>query len=458
MSRIDIRMSKIVTRFPPSPTGNLQAGNVRTAIFNYLFARQSGGKFILRIEDTDRERSKKEYEDGIIETLRWLGLGYDEFYRQSDHSSRHAEALERLIDSGKAYVSEETPTEAGQPVLPAGRRAQVIRFRNPNEKVTFTDSIRGEITIDTTDLGDFIIGKSITEPLYHFGVVVDDYDEGVTHVIRGDDHISNTPRQILILRALGGALPVYAHLPLLLGADRKKLSKRRGAKAVLEYRTEGFIPEAVINYLTLLGWHPEDEQEIFTLGELIERFDLMRIQKGAAIFDEVKMRWFNREHLRLLPLDEYINRLTIFMGGRGDSTPEYLSQIAGLLVERAETLGDAADLIKNSEFTFMGESISVSSDLLLKGAKADTTEVHEHLKHIHTLLEEVRADNWNEEQIKAAVFPYAEEKGKAQVLWPLRTALSGREKSPDPFIVAALIGRDRTLRRLTSAIELLTSN
>ena len=223
----------VATRFPPSPTGLLQAGNARTAVFNYLFAKKHGGKFIVRIEDTDRERSKKEYEQNILDTLEWLGFGHDAFYRQSDNAPRHKEVLSMLIEKGSAYVSKETPKEEGQ-------RAEVIRFKNPNTSVTFTDIIRGDITVDTTDLGDFVIARSLDEPLYHLGVVVDDFDEGVTHVIRGEDHISNTPRQILILQAMGGTIPMYAHLPLVFGSDGKKLSKRTGAKAMTQYRDDGF--------------------------------------------------------------------------------------------------------------------------------------------------------------------------------------------------------------------------
>ena len=447
--------SRLTTRFPPSPTGLLQAGNVRTAIFNYLFARQTGGTFILRIEDTDRRRSKKEFEDNIIEVMRWLGLAYDSFYRQSENSKRHKEVLLTFIEKDLAYVSKEEPKEEGQ-------RGEVIRFRNPNEEVTFVDTIRGEITMDTTELGDFVIAKSMDEPLYHLGVVVDDFDEGVTHVIRGEDHISNTPRQILILRALGGELPMYTHLPLLLGADRKKLSKRSGAKAVSQYREEGFIAEGMINYLALLGWHPENEDEIFTLEELIERFDITRIQKGAAIFDETKLRWFNHQHLKRLRPDDYGNRLRLFAGSRSESVPEYLDQIIGLLQERAETLGDAVHLLKEGEFSFMedyfqidsagGGSSSGGKELLIKGSKTNEVEVRQNLENLQQILMGVPNEQWGIESVRSAAMILAEKQGKAQVLWPLRVALSGREKSPDPFTIAALIGKDKTLGRIQKAI------
>jgi len=281
----------------------------------------------------------------------------------------------------------------------------------------------------------------------------------VTHVIRGDDHISNTPRQILLLRAIGVDTPLYAHVPLLLGPDRKKLSKRSGAKPILQYKEEGFIPETLINYLSLLGWHPQDEQEVFTLDELTDRFQIERIQKGAAIFDEVKLRGFNREHLRRLPEEEYLSRLTLFMGARGESVPEYLSSVAEMLRERAETFADAAILLGDGEFSFMEDAISVDKELLLKGAKAAAPEVRINLECTKEILSGISLNNWNEEQVKAAVFPFASDKGRAQVLWPMRVALTNKEKSPDPFIVAALIGKEKSIERIRLAIEsLMTSN
>jgi glutamyl/glutaminyl-tRNA synthetase len=252
--------NEVVTRFAPSPTGHLNIGGVRTGIFAYLFARHNKGKFVLRIEDTDRERSKKEYEESIIESMHWLGLGYDVMYRQSDNIARYEELLHTLVDKNLAYISKEEPKEEGG-------RTEVIRFRNPKKAVTFDDAVRGAISFDTTELGDFVIAKSFTEPLFHFAVVVDDWDEGVTHVVRGEDHISNTPRQMLIQDALGAPHPVYAHLPLIVGGDKSKLSKRKGAKPLVEYRELGFLPEAILNYNAFLGWHPDGEKELYSKEE-----------------------------------------------------------------------------------------------------------------------------------------------------------------------------------------------
>lgn len=439
----------VVTRFAPSPTGYLHGGNYRTAIFAYLFAKKTGGKFIVRIEDTDRERSKKEYEDNIWETIEWLGLQPDEKFRQSEHQARHQEELRRLMESGAAYVSKETPAEAGQ-------RAEVIRFRNPNKAVTFADSIRGPITFDTTDLGDFVIAKSEIEPVFHFAVVVDDADAGVTHVVRGEDHISNTPRQILIQEALGYATPTYAHLPLVLDSDKAKLSKRKGAKALTQYRDEGFLPEAMINYLALLGWHPEGERELFSLEDLTKEFTLERIQKSAAIFDEVKLRWFNHEHLKLLSDVAFSEHLQAFLEARKEPVPTYLSQIAPLLKERAQTLLEAAQALQQGEFSFLEtDEVPLAPELLLKGAKAEKDAVGTHLKAVAAMLEGIPAEDFTAEAVKSAIFPYATEQGRSAVLWPLRVALSGREKSPDPFTLAALIGKEKTLKRIAAALSML---
>jgi len=436
---------KIVTRFAPSPTGLLHAGNYRTAIFAYLSAKKAGGKFLVRIEDTDRERSKAEYEDNIHETLDWLGLVADETYRQSEHAPRHQELLQKLIAEDKAYVSKETPKEPGD-------RAEVIRFRNPKKVVTFTDVIRGDISTDTTELGDFVIAKSESEPIFHFAVVVDDADEGVTHVIRGEDHISNTPRQILICEALGFTTPTYVHLPLVLSTDRTKLSKRKGAKALTQYRDEGYLSAAVINYLALLGWHPEGEQEVFSVEELLHVFSLDRVQKSAGIFDETKLRWFNNEHLAMLSDEEFLAGLDVFMRG---ALPSYAKQIVTLLRERSQTFGDAKQAIEAGEYAFLEGDVFTDKELLLKSAKADAAAVVEYLTAVEAKLAHVRDEDFTTENVKEVIFPYASEVGRSAVLWPMRVALSGLEKSPDPFTLAGLLGKEKTLARITQARTML---
>ncbi|MDP2598415.1 MAG: glutamate--tRNA ligase family protein, partial [Candidatus Liptonbacteria bacterium] len=277
----------VVARFAPSPTGKFHVGGIRSALYNYLYARKHGGKYILRCEDTDPVRSKKEFEEYFLEVFSWLGLAHDEYFRQSERTDIYKRYLEKLIDEGKAYVSQEIPKEEGQ-------RTEVVRFKNPNTKITFHDEVLGDITFDTTELGDFVIARDMESPLYHFSVVVDDFEMGVTHIIRGQEHVSNTPRQILIQEAIGAPRPVYAHGSIILNEERAKLSKRDPTvRPTLEYRDEGYLPEALLNFMALLGWNPGTEQEIFTLKELVQAFSFERMQKQGAIFKADKLEWIN---------------------------------------------------------------------------------------------------------------------------------------------------------------------
>ena len=256
-------------RYPPSPTGFCHVGTARMALLNFLFAKKHGGAIVFRVEDTDEERSKKEYEDDIIESFTWLGLSWDEFYRQSERTKVYQEAIKDLIDADKAYVSEEESKKN------PGEKVHVVRLRNPGTRVTFVDIIRGEISFDTAELGDFAIARSLEAPLYHLSVVVDDEAMGITHIIRGEDHISNTPKHILLFEALGSPVPQFAHVPLILGPDRKRLSKRHGATSVMEYASLGFLPEAMVNFLGLLGWSPgAGDRELFSKDELVNAFSL----------------------------------------------------------------------------------------------------------------------------------------------------------------------------------------
>lgn len=272
-------------------------GGARTALFNYLFARQHNGSFLFRLEDTDRARSKKEYEDEIIDNLKWLGIVWDnqEIWRSSERTEIYRGYLKKLIDSGVGYLSRE-PKKDGE------GEVEVVRFKNPNKRVGWKDLVRGQVNFDTTELKDFVIAKSISEPLYHLAVVVDDFEMGITHIIRGEDHISNTARQMLIQEALGAPTPQYAHLPLVLASDRSKLSKRRHGESasIAHYRAEGICPEAMLNFLALLGWHPSasDASEMLSFDELLKQFQLERVQKGGAVFDLNKLNWLNRKYLQ----------------------------------------------------------------------------------------------------------------------------------------------------------------
>ncbi len=299
---------KVTVRFAPSPTGPLHIGGARTALFNYIFAKQTGGTFILRIEDTDKERSKPEYEQDIRDGLGWLGIIPDAVYRQSERTDIYQKHLDTLIKSGAAYVSREprkqntTTPPFGHPSSTEEGMVEVVRFKNPNKLVSFQDMVRGEVSFNTTELKDFVIARSVSEPLYHFAVVVDDFEMKVTHIIRGEDHISNTQRQILIQEALGAPRPLYAHIPLILALDRSKLSKRKHGDAVslAHYRAEGIAPKAMVNFLALLGWHPSarDASEVLSFDELVAQFNLERVQKGGAVLDGNKLNWLNKQYLK----------------------------------------------------------------------------------------------------------------------------------------------------------------
>jgi glutamyl-tRNA synthetase len=447
-------MNKVVTRFAPSPTGFLHAGNYRTALFSYIFAKKNEGKFLLRIEDSDKARSKKEYEDNIIESLKWLGLDYDGFERQSEHLARHKECLQKLIDSGKAYISDETLRSDAQTLVKAAKnvptRSSVIRFKNPNKRVRFNDLVRGEIEFDTTDLGDFVIARSMDEPVFHLVVVIDDNDMGITHVIRGEDHISNTPRQILIAEALGFDIPKYAHIPLLLASDRSKLSKRKGAKAITEYRDAGYLPAALVNYLALLGWNPGDDREVMSLDEIVASFDLAKVQKAGAIFDEEKLKWMNRQYMGKLSNKEYLDQV------KNQNTKvenSILERSLSVIRDRAHTFGEISDIFdREGELGFVIEMPAYDAKKLLwKGDSVGTTSPY--LEKIIELLNPSK--DFSVEEVKNAIWPYAVEKGKGNILWPMRFALTGRDKSPDPFICASILGKEETIKRLQSARTLL---
>lgn len=430
---------KVITRFPPSPTGFLHIGGVRTALYNHLYAKHEGGEMVLRFEDTDLERSKPEFEQDILDGLRWLGLsGTNTPARQSERTDVYKKHLDALIEKGAAYEAE---PQTGNP------DKKVVRFKNPNIRIAFNDLIRGEVSFDTTELKDFVIARSIDEPLYHLAVVIDDAESGVTHVIRGEDHISNTPRQILILEALGFERPLYAHIPLILAPDKSKLSKRHGAVSVNEYRAQGFIPEAMLNYLALLSWNPGGERELYTLAELETEFSLERVHKAGAVFDMHKLLWFNHEHLKRLSDEEYLRRLQEFAGKEVDP------RLVPLLKERAQTLGEAAAALAN-EFGFLG-GIAYEAPLLLQGGKIAAEAASNHLKAVADLLQHIPDEGFTASQLKDILWPYASREGRGDVLWPLRVALSGREKSPDPFTLMALLGKAETLGRIAEASKKL---
>jgi glutamyl-tRNA synthetase len=450
----NILMNKVVTRFAPSPTGVLHIGSVRTALYSWLYARQRGGSFILRIEDTDKERSKPEFEENIIDGLKWLGLTHDEFYRQSERGGLYRKHLENLIEKGLVYVSKEEVTEEGQ-------RAEVLRFKNPNHSVTFRDEARGDITFDTTELGDFVVAKDFDTPLYHFAVVVDDFEMGVTHIIRGDDGISNTPRQILIQEALGAPRPVYAHLPMILSSDRSKLSKRHGALAVTEYREEGYLPEAIINFVALMGWNPGNDQEIISLDEMIKLFSLEKLQKGGAVFNMDKLKWINKQYLKLLPIEEVGKGILSFFTDdlrvAAQKSPDVFKKMVPTILAHINVFSEVRPLVDEGEFGYYFDDPTYDKDGLFGKEEKDAATTSAYLDKVINSLENIDPANFTAQTTKAAIWDYASEVGRGKVLWPMRYALSGRAKSADPFTLADILGKDTTIRRITYAMKLLAA-
>ena len=449
-------MSTVRVRFPPSPTGFCHVGTARMAILNYLFAKKHGGVVIFRSEDTDKERSTKEFEEDIIDNLSWLGLSWDEFYRQSERTELYRTSLHTLIAEGKAYVSDEESKKE------PGVRVKIIRLKNPGTKITFTDTIRGDITFDTTELGDFAIARAEDDPLYHLAVVVDDGDMRITHVIRGEDHISNTPRQILIQEALGLPRPEYAHYPLHLAADRSKLSKRKGDVAVRSYREKGYLAPALLNYLATLGWTAPSGKEILTLEEMIGEFELADIHKSGAVFDIEKLNWYNRQYLQAMPLEDFAaesnKMLKDAVGLKGIAWNEDMgTSLAPLIRERIAVWEELREHAQAGEFDFFFADPKPESSRIPQG-KVSTADTIRHLESVKKFLGELPAEAYADpERIKAAVWEYAGAEGRGAVLWPLRYSLTGLERSPDPFEVAHLIGKQATLRRIDTALSLLAN-
>lgn len=435
----------------------MHIGTVRTALFNYLWAKKNGGEFIVRIEDTDVSRNRSEWTRMIFEDFGWCGLAPDKKFIQSEHTSRHRELLEQLVGEGKAYVSKEPAKED------VSREVEVVRLKNPGRSVTFHDEIHGDITFDTTELGDFVIARSLNAPLYHFAVVADDADEEVTHVIRGEDILSSTPRQILIQEALGFNRPVYVHLPLILGTDGKKLSKRRHVVALEEYRRAGFIPGGIINYLALLGWNPGTNEEYFSLDDLVGRFSLDGLQKSGAIFDDIKLLSVNQYWMRKLTDDAYLAHVWDIgcpTSDVGRPTSHMLAKIVPLLKERAMTFGEAREMLGGELGFFFAAPAPGRAGLLTKAQEGRKDQAQNGLKAAQEALEHALTLD-SPEQVKDLLMPIAEDAGaggkggRGAVLWALRYALTGLDRSPDPFTVIAILGREESAARIGRALDII---
>ncbi len=441
-------------RIAPSPTGNLHIGTARLALFNFLYAHKIGAKLVLRIEDTDRIRSTKEFEQNIIAGLDYLGVKYDEFYRQSERTDIYKKYLQKLLDEGKAYISKEEPKlEIDEKTGKKNElRSEVIRFKNPQKVVSFSDLIHGEIKMDTSDLGDFVIAKSIDEPVFHLAVVVDDFEMGITHVMRGDDHISNTPRHVLIQEAIGAPTPIYAHLPMVLATDRSKMSKRHGATSLKEYQDKGYIREALINFLAFLGWNPGGEKEIYSLAELKEVFDIKGISKSGGVFNIEKLNWFNREYLLKLPAEIILKEIE----ERMKISNELAQKIYQIVLDRIVVWSDIDAMRDSGELGFFLTEPEYQTELLFWKKDPDAKNTADKLTEVREILTNFNGI-WEAEGIKEALWAYVEAAGKGNVLWPLRVSLTGKDKSPEPFLVASILGKVETLKRIQTALNKLIS-
>jgi len=465
-------MKEIVTRFPPSPTGYLHVGGARTALFNWLYARHTGGRFILRIEDTDVKRSTQASADAIFESLDWMGIDWDEGpFFQSERSDIYRQHIDKLIDNGQSYHCTCSPERiaemrrkamatGGKPKydgtcrekgLPASPGA-VVRFRAPLTGTTVVeDVIKGNIVFQNSELDDFIIARSDGTPTYNFVVVIDDVTMGINTIIRGDDHVMNTPRQILLYRALNRALPIFGHVPMVLGPDRTRLSKRHGAMSVTEYREMGFLPDAFINYLARLGWSHGD-QEFFTRTELIEKFSLENIGKSAGIFDTEKLLALNADHIMALKPADLVDQLAPFLARHGYAVENrsFVEKVIQTLQPRSKTLADMAV----AALFYFQDDIEYEEKAARKFLKPSALEPLQQLQ-----AEMASIDAFTEKNLEQAFKNVMSATGLklGKIAQPVRVALTGRTASPGIFEVTEIIGKEKVLRRLEKAIEYIES-
>jgi len=508
-----ISPGEIRVRIAPSPTGPLHIGTARTALFNYLFAKKYQGTFILRIEDTDVKRSSREWEKEIIEGLKWLGIEWQEGpdcggkygpYRQSERKEIYKNYIKRLLEEKKIYYcfcsKEELEAHRnylmsiGQPPRYSGKCRElsereiqknlaekkpfVLRLKTFPKKIVFKDIIRGEIEYDSEGFGDIVVAKDLSTPLYNLACVIDDFEMKITHVIRGEDHIPNTPKQILIAEALGIKPPKYLHLPLILGSDRSKLSKRHGAKSILEYRGEGYLPEAVVNFLALLGWNPGTAREIFSMNSLIQEFSPQRVQKSPAVFNPQKLDWINGFYIRQKSPEKLTELCIPYFIKAGLITPyfeteqyppgyggefitqkfkiaqtgeeisfSFLQKIVGLYQERLKKLSDLSQL---TDF-FFKKKLEYPKELL-KWKDMSEKEIKDSLDKLKKILAKISNGDWRKENLEKILLKEAEKVGdRGKLLWPLRVALSGKEASAGPFEIAEILGKEKTLERIKEA-------
>ena len=466
----DVRKQKVV-RFPPSPTGEWHFGTVRTFVHNYLFAKQNGGKIVMRFEDTDKARNKPESYQQQLDVLKRLGLNFDEGpFRQSERTEIYSKYLKKLVEEGKAYEAEENESKTGR----------VIRLKNVERDIIWNDLVKGEIKINThsfkerDDAGNFseegntdlVIARSMNDALYHFTVCVDDYLMGITHVLRGEDHVTSTPRQIIILEALGADIPQYGHLPTVWGEDKQKLSKRKGAKAVREYLDAGYLPDAILNQIALLGWNPGDNQEIFKREDLIKVFSLGRVQKHPAIYEDKKLDFINKGHLKFLSDEEFVQGvINAFPEDCREGINKNIEKARKIYLkvyrERISKFSEVAEAAKNGEnncfYDFSWNEDFKNFDLQNicfknKDGMQSLEQAKENLKLVKENIQNIPDPDWTIESLKNIIWDWSGTVGRGQILHPLRMIMSLKEKSPDPFTIMEIVGKEESLRRLNSVI------
>ncbi len=475
---------KIVTRFAPSPTGFMHVGNVRTAIFAYLWAKKNNGVFILRIEDTDKAREVSGSREHIMEALTWLGVHWDQGpevggphapYIQSERLDIYRKYADILIKSGHAYVDPMTEEEAetlrqqadaeNRPFLYREHRkeniesipftgiGQTLRFKITEVKKTYWhDVVFGDLSAGGEALDDFVLIKSDGYPTYNFAHLIDDIEMEVTHVMRGQEFISSTPKYLALYEALGKEPPVFVSMPHILGdGGQKKLGKRDGARDILDYRTDGYLPQGLFNFLTFLGYNPGGEKEIYTEKELEQIFDIERIQKGGAQFNDEKLDWMNKEHIKTLSHEDKLTAVTEFLPENIKQAPYYSTEIISraleTLTERVSKWSDITEMAHAGELGFIVDDITVDENKLAwKNSTLD--EAKKHLSEVRVLLETISEENWNKDFIKEIIWPLTDKYGRGDVLWPLRFSLTGMEKSPEPFVVMEILGKERSLGRV----------
>ena len=467
-------MKKPVVRFAPSPTGYLHIGGARTALFNWLFARQNNGKFLLRIEDTDLERSKIEYVDQIKNALNWLGMDWDDdIIFQSKNNSNHQKVIKELIQSGDAYkcfltkeeldnlriqadknkevfrvprTYRDTSEEKQNELIDEGR-SYTIRLKVPEGITKFKDLVFGEIIVDNKDLDDFIISRSDGSPTYNFVVAIDDIAMDISHIIRGDDHIANTPKQILVYNALKKNVPIFAHLPMILGSDKKRLSKRHAATNVQEYRDKGFTSDSIINYLSLLGWNPDSNDEIFNINELIKLFNFKQVQKKSAVFDEKKLLWISGQKMKEMTSKDILKEILLIDKAWGKNhNSSYLESVISLTKDRSKNLIDIidiSDIFLINEVNYSDEFKSIMSD------QNGTMIIKDFLNAVK--IEE----SWDKQTVEKVFEQIMNQHdiGLGKVMKPLRIAISGISYGPGIFDMMILLGKDLTINRIINAIN-----